>query len=72
MIKTTKHGDVTRLQNLACKAKDEDMMSLIVNRYLDPAKTIPAQSMYQLHLEWITLQNDQNKKLDEILKLQVQ
>jgi len=74
MIKTAKHGDVTRLQNLACKANDQGMMSLIVNRYLDPAKAIPAQSMYQLHREWISLQNDQNEKLDEIffLKLQVQ
>jgi hypothetical protein len=74
MIKTGKYGDVTRLQNIACKAKDQGMMSLIMNRYLDPTKAIPAQSMYQLHREWISLQNNQNENLDEIslLKLQIQ
>lgn len=78
MIKSAKHGDVTRLQMLATKANDLSVAGLIANRFIDPSKAIPASSILALKNNWVHIgdkdvnEDDELPAGDELTKLRLQ
>jgi hypothetical protein len=65
MIKSAKHGDVTKLQLIAAKARNITVTGLIANRFSDPSKAIPASCILALKHSWIRIARDKDDVDDD-------
>jgi len=68
MIRTGKQGDVQELLMLATKKSDARIIGLISNRFADPLKAVPINSIVHLKSNWIPLVNDEDAPDDVELK----
>lgn len=76
MVKSAKHGDVTKLQQLASKTSNLSVVRLIANRFTDPSKAISVSSIPELERNWISTRRktsaEEDSSFDELAELRLE